>query len=132
MKLIDIKNLKPEAFIGLLGGILLLRWALLATPLNYFDITTIFRIISSIVSALWSFLAIIGSVRILKGNDKGYILLLISGIGGTIGTFIPILFYDGGYGTILIYYLSGTSNYTDLILIILGGILGFAFNEERV
>ena len=77
MKLIDIKNLKPEAFIGLLGGILLLRWALLATPLNYFDITTIFRIISSIVSALWSFLAIIGSVRILKGNDKGYILLFM-------------------------------------------------------
>lgn len=131
MKLIDIKNLKPEAFIGLLGGILLLRWALLSTPLYYYDISTIVRIISSIVSGLWSCIAIIFSVRILKGNKRAYKYLIISGIGGIISTFIPIFFYNGGYGTIFIYFLSGTSNYTDLILILLGGILGFAFNEER-
>lgn len=131
MKLIDIKNIKPEAFIGLLGGIFLLRWALISIPLYYDEIVTIFRLVTSISSALWSFLAIIGAIRILKGYNRGYKLLLISGIGGIVGTFIPIFFFDQGYGSISIYFLSGTSNYTDLILILLGGILGFAFDEDR-
>lgn len=126
---------KVGAFICLLGGILLLRWGLEYSMFIKFytiDITTIFRYIHLIVTLLWSCLAILGSEMVLRGNNKGYKFCMISGICGIAGTFIPIFFYDIGFGGIQFLSLSGTGNFTDLVLILLGAILGYALREEEV
>jgi len=126
---------KVGSFISLLGGILLLRWGLeysLFIKNFVIDSTTSFRYIHLIITLFWSSLAIIGSVMALKGNIKGYIFCMVSGIGGIAGTFIPIFFYDTGFGFLQIFYLSGTGNFTDIVLILLGAILLYALKEEEV
>lgn len=126
---------KVGSFISLLGGILLLRWGLeysMFIKNLTIDNTTPFRCISLIVTLFWSCLAIVGGVMVLKGNEKGYKFCLISGIGGIVGTFIPIFFYDSGFGFIQVFYLSGTGNFIDVVLILLGAILGYALREEEV
>ena len=57
---------------------------------------------------------------------------MISGIGGIVGTYIPIFFYDTGFGFIQLFYLSGTGNFTDIVLILLGAILIYALKEEEL
>lgn len=126
---------KVGSFISLLGGILLLRWGLEYSLFikNYtVDITTIFKYIHLIVTLFWGSLAIVGSVMVLRGNNKGYRFCMISGIGGISGTFIPIFLYDTSFGIIQFIYLSGTGNFTDIILILLGAILGYALKEQEV
>ena len=126
---------KVGSFISLLGGILLLRWGLeysLFIKNFVIDITTPFMYIHLIVTLFWSSLAIVGSVMVLRSNNIGYKFCMISGIGGIVGTFIPIFFYDTGFGFIQLFYLSGTGNFTDIVLILLGAILIYALREEEV
>jgi len=126
---------KVGSFISLLGGILLLRWGLEYSLFikNFdIDITTPFRYINLIVTLFWSSLAIVGSVMILRSNNIGYKFCMISGIGGIVGTYIPIFFYDTGFGFIQLFYLSGTGNFTDIVLILLGAILIYALKEEEL
>jgi hypothetical protein len=72
-----------------------------------------------------------GGIVILRGKTYGNIILLFVGILGVVGTFIPIHFYDTGWGSIYITYLCTTAMYIDLVLIIVGGVLGFAVKESR-
>jgi len=126
---------KVGSFISLLGGILLLRWGLEYSVFikNFvIDITTSFRYIHLIVTLFWSSLAIVGSVMVLRSNNIGYKFCMISGIGGIAGTFIPIFIYDTGFGFNQLFYLSGTGNFTDIVLILLGAILIYALREEEV
>ncbi|MFW9894632.1 MAG: hypothetical protein ACFFD7_02395 [Candidatus Thorarchaeota archaeon] len=126
---------KVGSFISLLGGILLLRWGLEYSLFirNFtIDITTTFRYIHLVVTLIWSSLAIVGSVIVLRGDNKGYKFCTISGIGAIVGTFVPIFFYDTGFGYIQFFYLSGTGNFTDIVLILLGAILGYALEEKEI
>ena len=115
---------KVIAGVGLLGGIILLIYGLNMTRFYYdIDESTVFRYINAIVTIVWASLALIGSVKLLKGNEMGYTILFIAGIGGLVGSFIPIFAYDPyGYGYIQIIYLNGTAGYFDLVIILIGGI----------
>ncbi len=72
-----------------------------------------------------------GSVLALGDCTYGYIFLLVAGVLGVIGTFIPIRIIDFGSGYLSITYLSTTLIYIDPILMIVGGILGLALADKK-
>ncbi|MHA2035566.1 MAG: hypothetical protein ACW972_03160 [Promethearchaeota archaeon] len=128
-----IDRRKVIAGVGLLGGLILLLYGLMSTRLYYSipDESTVFRYIHGIVTIVWAFMAISSSVLLLRGNKVGYIILLLAGIGGLVGSFIPIFAYDPyGYGYIQVIYLNGTA-YIDIVLMLLGGIYGVALTEKK-
>ena len=90
-----------------------------------------FWYISAIVTIVWASIALFSSVILLRGMKIGYIFLLIAGLGGIIGNFIPIFSYDIGWGYIQIIYLNGTAGYIDLVLMLIGGIYGVALTERK-
>ena len=97
----------------------------MAVPISIFYITGIANI------ALGS-VGIVGVVLAFRDiNIAGYILLLVAGAAGIVGTFIPIYIRDDGYGWITFYYLCATALYGDLILMVIGGILGFALAPKK-
>ena len=87
--------------------------------------------ITGCVTIAFSACGIIGSVLVFRDNSVGYIYLLIAAIAGMICTFIPIYAYDHGYGYIETFYLCSTALYADLVLMLMGGILGFALPEKK-
>ena len=126
-----IDRRKVIAALGLLGGAILLLYGLTVVRIYSIDESTVFRYISAIVSILWAFMALFSSVILLRGNKKGYIILLIAAIGGLVGSFIPIFSYDPcgpPYECIQLIYLNGTA-YIDLVLMLVGGIYGVALPE---
>lgn len=73
-----------------------------------------------------------GSVLVFRDSSlAGYIILLSAAAIGIFGTFFPIYAYDLGWGYIQYFYLSGSALYSDLVLMLVGGILGFALGEKR-
>jgi len=132
---------KAVAAVGLLGGIILLIYGLNASQISYYngiDESLIFRYINAIVTIGWASLALCSSVLLLKGKDIGFIILLIAAIGGIVGSFIPIFsYYPYGYDPYSQYnylstiYLNGTGGYFDLVLMLVGGILGVSLAEKK-
>ena len=122
---------KVIAGVGLLAGMILLITGLSMTRLyGYTGEALIYWYISAIVTIFWASLALFSSVILLRGNDIGYIILLIAGIGGIIGNFFPIFSYDVGWGYIQIIYLNSTALYIDLVLMLIGGIYGVALRKR--
>jgi len=60
----------------------------------------------------------------------GKILLLLAGVAGFIGSFIPLYVWDD-HGYLRFYYLCGTALNVDLILMIIGGIIGYVFGDKK-
>ena len=128
-----IDRAKVIAGVGLLAGMILLITGLSMTRLyGYTGEALIFWYISAIVTIVWASLALFSSVILLKGNNLGYKILLIAGIGGIIGNFIPIFSYDVGYGYIQIIYLNSTAAYIDLVLMLIGGLYGVALKKRLI
>jgi len=131
-----VDRAKVIAGLGLLGGAILLIYGLTLTRIYYgVDEAFVFRQISGIVTVLWGSMALISSVIPLRGNRKGYIILLIAAIGGLVGNFIPIFSYDPCgylYPCIQMVYLNSTAGYFDLVIMLIGGIYGVALPENKV
>ena len=125
---------KISVIISLTGGVILLISGLIFmqyAQIYRIDESTIFRRINAAVTIGIGCLAIYGSIITLRGKMFGYKLLILFGILGIAGTFIPVYFYDPGWGPIQIFYLCGSAMYIDLVLITLGGILGIALKENN-
>ena len=130
-----VQNTKIGAILGLIGSIILLITGLVGITLarNYSYIPgfpTFLSYITAGVTLAFSAFGIFGTVLVFRDNPSGYTYLLIAGIAGIIGSFIPIYTYDTGYGFIL-FYLNSTFIYADLVLMLVGGILGFALAEPK-
>ena len=132
------KNSRVGAILGLIGSTLLLIVGLSGIALsrvlysNYPPDYPIFLFyITSGTTIAWSSIALYGIVKIYRDDENGKLYLLMAGIVGIIATFIPIYFYDIGYGYIQIFYLSSTFMYADLVLIVVGGILSYALVDKK-
>jgi len=127
---------KAGAILGLVGSVLMLLVGLYTTSMarlmyvpdpNY---KAFLPYIAGGITIAISAFGMSGSVLAFRDYAFGYIFLLVAGVLGIIGSFIPIYFYDSGY-TVVIINLSNTLVYIDLILIVLGGILGFALADKK-
>jgi len=115
---------KVGAILGIIGSILFLivgLYTILISRLLYTGITNI--ILGS--------LGILGVVLAFREiNRPGFILLLLAGVAGFIGSFIPLYVWDD-HGYLRFYYLCGTALNVDLILMIIGGIFGIALGDKK-
>ena len=115
---------KVGAILGIIGSILFLivgLYTILISRLLYTGITNI--ILGS--------LGILGVVLAFRDMKiAGYILLLLAGVAGFIGSFIPLYVWDD-HGYLRFYYLCGTTLNVDLILMIIGGIFGIALGDKK-
>ena len=115
---------KVGAILGIIGSIIFLivgLYTILMSSLIYTGITNI----------LLGSLGILGVVLAFREiNRAGFILLLLAGVAGIIGSFIPLYVWDD-YGYLRFYYLCGTALNVDLILMIIGGILGLALGGKK-
>ena len=128
-----VQNSKIGAILGLIGSFILLIVGLYTIRLIYnpdpnFPVILPY-IIGGTTIAISAF-GISGTVLVFRDYSFGYIFLLVAGALGVIGTFIPIHSYDAGY-TIYITYLSNSFIYIDLVLMVLGGILGFVLADKK-
>lgn len=132
-----VQNTKIGAVAGLIGSVILLIVGLSTismTRLSYYpdpNYPTILPYIVGAVTSAVSALGIFGTVLVFRDDHTGYTWLLLAGIIGIIGTFIPIYSYDMGYGYIFTTFLVNTALYSDLVLMTVGGILGFALAEKK-
>ena len=127
---------KVGAILGLIGSVILLItglfWISMSRLIYSPSIPFIIPYISGGVTIAISAIGITGTVLAFRDiNIAGYILLLVAGILGIIGTFIPIYIYDTGWGYLEFFFLSNTLLYGDLILMLVGGILGFALGGKK-
>lgn len=132
-----IKNSKIGAILGLIGSTILLivgLYTISFARLAYFPIPNypaFLPYITAMVTIALSACGIVGTILVFRDFPMGYIFLLIAGIVGVISSFIPIYSYDLGYGYIYYTYLSSSMLYADLVLMVVGGILGFALAEKK-
>jgi len=115
---------KVGAILGIIGSILFLivgLYTILISRLLYTGITNI------ILGSL-GVLGVVLAFRDIK--IAGYILLLLAGVAGFIGSFIPLYVWDD-HGYLRFYYLCGTALNVDLILMIIGGIFGIALGDKK-
>lgn len=115
---------KVGAILGIIGSILFLivgLYTILISRLLYTGITNI------ILGSL-GILGVVLAFRDIK--IAGYILLLLAGVAGFIGSFIPLYVWDD-HGYLRFYYLCGTALNVDLILMIIGGIFGIALVDKK-
>ena len=128
---------KVGAILGLIGSTIFLIVGLYSISMSRLFSTppgfpVIIYTIIGIANISLGSLGIVGVVLAFRDiNIAGYILLLVAGAAGIIGTFIPIYVYDHGWGYIEYFYLCSTALYSDLVLMLVGGILGFALGEKR-
>ena len=134
------KQVKIGAILGFIGSVILLIVGLsgisMARMYGYeTDYPVFIHYITAIVTVAFSAVGMFGAVIVIRGDFKGYTYLLIAGITGIIGTFIPIYVYNQGasYGEVWLvtFYLSNSALYVDLVLMLVGGILGFALAEKK-
>ena len=131
----DLKQVKIGAVFGLIGAVILLIVGLASFTTSrmysYGNIPIFIPYITSIVTAAVAAIGIYGAITVIRDNPTGYTFLLIAGIVGIVCTFIPIYAYDDGYGWIQTFYLSTSGMFIDLVLMLVGGILGFALAEKK-
>ncbi|NHJ25206.1 MAG: hypothetical protein EAX89_11555 [Candidatus Lokiarchaeota archaeon] len=131
------KNFRVGAILGLIGSVILLIVGLAgiallrAVYMGGSSYPYFLNYISSGTTIAWSAIGLYGVVKMYKEDDIGKKILLIAAVGGILATFIPIYFYDAGYGYIQTFYLSGTFVYIDLVLMLVGAILSFALAGKR-
>ena len=130
-----VQNKNIGAIGGLIGSVILLITGLFWISLSRLGynpyIPPLLPYITGGVTIAFSAFGIVGTVLVFRDYDFGYIFLLAAGMLGIACTFIPIYAYDTGWGPIQFFYLSNTLLYADLILMLMGGILGFALAEKK-
>ena len=115
---------KVGAILGIIGSIFFMivgLYTILMSRLLYTGITNI------ILGSL-GILGVVLAFRDIK--IAGYILLLLAGVAGIIGSFIPLYVWDD-HGYLRFYYLCATALNVDLILMIIGGIFGIALGDKK-
>lgn len=121
---------------GLIGSMILLsvgisRISDLYLPIfPYPDVPVASLYMQAIATIIISVFGIIGAIIALKDNPFGFPCLLIAGIGGLVGTFFPIFRSWAGVFLIEIYFMIDTYQYLDLVLMIVGGLLGLVLREH--
>ena len=131
-----VQSAKIGAILGMIGSVILLivgLYTISMARLGYFppDYPVFITYITAGLTIAISAFGIFGTVLVFRDNRIGYTYLLLAGIVGVIGTFVPIYSYDHGYGYIQFFYLISTFLYADLVLMVVGGILGFALAEKK-
>ena len=122
---------------GLIGSMILLSVGLSRISDLYLpispdpDIPTATLYIQAISTIIISVFGIIGALLGFRDNFFGYPCLLVSGIGGLVGTFSPISMHIAGGFLIEVYFMVDTMQYIDIVLIIVGGILGLFLKENK-
>jgi len=133
-------RVKVGAILGIIGSTVFLIAGLftVATSRAYYypgdpmAVPIIIFYLTGIANVAIGSVGIVGVVLAFRDiNITGYILLLVAGAVGIVGTFIPIYIQDDGYGWIRFYYLCATALYGDLVLMLVGGILGFALAPKK-
>jgi hypothetical protein len=131
-----VKNSKIGAILSSIGSTITLIIGLATVSMartSYFpdpSIPPFLPYISGFATIFVSVTSLTGSVLAFRGFRWGYIFVLVAGFGGLVGTFLPIYVYDTGYGLYMIYLVISYI-YADLVLMIVGGILGFALVDKR-
>lgn len=126
------------ATVGLIGSLLLFSISLLCVSFFHYQVDyhhqyiliNIIGIFTTLISAFGMY----GSVLAFKDDARGYTYLLVAGAIGVVGTFIPIFASESSWNWppyIHIFYLVSTAYYIDLILMVVGGVLGFALAEKK-
>ena len=132
----ELKLTMLSPFLSLIGGAVLLVVGLVGSQAfqGYYygipPIANIFAYINGGVSAVWAGLAIYGAVLAFRENENGKKFMLIAAIGGIIGTFIPIYIWDVNGWTQMIK-LNGSAMFIDVVLILIGAILGYSLTERE-
>ncbi len=131
-----VQNAKIGAILGFIGAVILLIVGLsgISMSINLYGpgfVPIFIPYITAGVTSAISAMGLYGAVLVIRDNFTGYTFLLIAGIIGIIGTFIPIYSYDAGWGYIQLFYLSSSFSFIDLVLMLIGGILGFALAEKK-
>jgi peptidoglycan/LPS O-acetylase OafA/YrhL len=82
------------------------------------------------VTVALSAFGLTGAILVFRGFKWGNILILCAGAVGVAGTLLPVYFYDTGYS---LYFYNVVSSFTsiDVILLIIGGILGLALAPKK-
>ena len=133
-------RVKVGAILGIIGSTIFLMAGLftVATSRVYYNpfdpmaVPIIIFYLTGITNVAIGSVGIVGVVLAFRDiNIAGYILLLVAGAVGIVCTFIPIYIQDDGYGWIRFYYLCATALYGDLVLMFVGGILGFALAPKK-
>jgi hypothetical protein len=131
---------KSGYILGLIGGTIMLVFGLEDIQLNMSiiilggltsPIPLYARVLNLVVPIVWGVLGITGAVIGLRGTQMGDYLMLIAGIGGLAGTFIPIAMYEMVPSYMVPVFLNGSFIYIDVILMILGGILSIALRTRE-
>ena len=127
---------KTGAILGLVGSILMLLVGLFTISIGRLPLFNpdpnfpfILPYITGGLTIAISAFGLSGAVLAFRDYAFGFIFLLVAGVLGVIGSFIPIYAYDSGY-ILYVTYLCNTLIYIDIVLMVLGGILGFALADK--
>jgi len=131
-----VQNAKIGAILGFIGGVILLIVGLsgISMSINMYGpgfVPIFIPYITAGVTSAISAIGLYGAVLVIRDNFIGYKFLLIAGIVGIIGTFIPIYVYIDEWDWTYSFYLSSSFSFIDLVLMLIGGILGFALAEKK-
>jgi len=95
------------------------------------DVPIFIPYITAIVTSAVAAFGIFGAVSVFRDNYTGYTFLLLAGIIGIIGTFIPIYTYTDQWDWSYSFYLTGSAAFIDVVFMVIGGVLGFALAEKK-
>ncbi len=132
-----LQSSKIGAILGMIGSTIFLIVGLFGLTLARigYNPDPNFPIIISYITALLtialSACGFVGSILVFRDLPMGYIILLVAGIVGIVGTLVPVHVYDMGYGYVYYTYLINTAMYIDLVLMVVGAVLGFALAEKK-
>ena len=131
-----VQNKKIGAILGMIGSTIFLIAGLFTISRGRSSYMPSYPIIipyiTGSVTLVLSVCGMAGSVLVFRDSTlAGYIMLLTAAVVGIFGTFFPIYAYDQGWGYIQYFYLSGSALYSDLVLMLVGGILGFALADKK-
>ena len=124
------------AVLGLIGSLILFIIALFHMSFFHYNLYNSYQeiLVIGIVTLLISTFGIYGSLVAIRDDSKGYIYLLIAGVIGFVGRFIPIFSSESTWGWppyIHTFYLVSTCCYIDLILMLVGGVVGFVLTKTE-
>jgi len=133
---VDRVKLKLGAIFGFIGAVILLIVGLSAMSISSWMVQSgyvpiFIPYITAIVTTAISALGMYGAVLVFRDNFTEYTFLLLAGIIGIIGTFIPIYSYVDEWDWSYTFYLSSSAAFIDLVFMVVGGILGFALAEKK-
>ena len=133
---VDRVKLKLGAVFGFIGATILLIVGLSVMTMSRYmveqgDVPIFVPYITAIVTSAISAFGLYGAVLVFRDNYTGYTILLLAGIIGIIGTFIPVYTYTDQWDWSHSFYLSGSGAFIDVVFMVVGGILGFALAEKK-